>query len=508
MTSIPTDSRPPSRRALSLRTAERRAVTSFRRRVTVTVVILTLVCAGLVVFSIFQGPKLQGAQIDTARSVAQPNQQLRLFANEAVTLVQPGQVTVSPAAQFTTTTTGRVISVQFRNRLLNGTRYSVTVSGVTSVSENQKQMSTFGFSFTTDAARVLYLDRADPTAASEKNDAIIRTGISRTDRRVVYEARHIQSFVDFGDVLAVVLINDDHTNALVLVGISDQAVENIVLPGSGASSQLALSENGILGFRFSSAPTSETTAGPPAPAAAAAKSETEASEAPIRPRFDKAVLTINLASSHIAQPILGLDGHPLLAATWFFIPGGLTAAILGSDESLWRVTPGGGIPPVPLGQYAGLMSAAPDGTRLVVSDPFGPLSLDLATGVTTRLPPSQLLGVTPYGGSVQLLDTHERRVQEVVILDSATGTFTGYVVLDQGTVSRILYQNGDRHGNIEQFSVSPNGQYVAVSVVPDVAASVSDKYFAAPESTSITTLIVDIASGKTVRTLDGFGVSW
>lgn len=499
MVSTSANSAPSSRHAAARRSTERHAHRAFRRRLTATIAGLALLCAGLVVLDHFQGPKLQGAQIDTARAVTQPNQQLRLFVNEAVAQVQPGQVSVTPSTEFTTTTTAGVISVQFRSRLFSGTRYTVAIDGVTS--RYDRQTGHVAYSFTTDAARVLYLDRADPAVPGEPNDSIIRTGVTGDNRQVLYHARHIQSFVHFSDVLAATIVNDDHTSSLVLVGISDGLVENIVLPGPGAVTQLAVSEGGELGFVFSSAPPTSPPTSPPSSQPGAA-----AGTAPLR--YDKALLTMNLSGSHIAQPALGLTNLPISTQAWVFVPEGITAAVLTSDQSLILISPGTKIAPTPLGQYTGLMSAALDGRHLVVSDPFGPVSLELASGQVTRLPPNQLLGVTPYGGAVQLVGPEQRRIQEVVILHSTTGLFTGYLVLESGTASTILYQNADQFGNIERFSVSPNGQYLAVSVVPDVAASVSDAYFAAPESTSVTTFIVDIANRKIVRTLAGFSVTW
>lgn len=476
--------------------SRRRGLRSFRRRLGVTVVILALICATLVVLDHLQGPKLQAAQIDTVRAVSQPNQQLRLFANELIAPIRDRQVTITPATPFVSRVNAGAISVQFQTRLLSGVRYSVVVRGVTSAYEQQQ--STFNYSFTTDAAQLFYLDRRDPGAGTgaDGEDSIIETGITAAtgtgsaDRRVVYSARHIQSFVRFGNVLAVALINDDHSSALRLVALSDKAIENVVLPGKGQLNSLAVSDTGVLGFVYSSV----------LPAAGEEQDATS--------RLDKTLLALNLAGSHQPQPVLGLGNHPFQTLTWLFIPGGAAAAVLSGDNSLFVANLGSTTPATPLGQFSGLMSAALDGSRLVVSDPFGPLALDIATRQTTRLPPNSLRGVTPYGGDVVLVGKNQTRIQEVVILDSVTGSFSGYVVLNRGLSSKIIYQNADQLGNIETFRVSPNGQYVAVTVVPDVAASVSDHYASAPESTSVATMVVEVATARVVRTVAGFDPNW
>jgi hypothetical protein len=82
------------------------------------------------------------------------------------------------------------------------------------------------------------------------------------------------------------------------------------------------------------------------------------------------------------------------------------------------------------------------------------------------------------------------------------------VAVDDGTEGRVLYQTPNLAGSIENFHVSPNGQYVAIEVVPVIADSVSDGYGVDPRSTSITTVIVEIATGLVVRSVDGFALLW
>jgi hypothetical protein len=81
-------------------------------------------------------------------------------------------------------------------------------------------------------------------------------------------------------------------------------------------------------------------------------------------------------------------------------------------------------------------------------------------------------------------------------------------VYDDGTTSRLLYQTHADTGSIEGFSVSPNEQYVAIETIPDLGSRVSDGYAIEPRATSITTMIVDVATGKIVRGFEGFDVAW
>ena len=145
----------------------------------------------------------------------------------------------------------------------------------------------------------------------------------------------------------------------------------------------------------------------------------------------------------------------------------------------------------------------------MVSDVFGKIALSLADGTKTRIPSLPIAGASTYGGDVVLVGKDESRVQQVAVFDSATGgKFQSYLIYESGTTARILYQTKDDAGSIEGFSISPNGQFVAVNVIPDYAHSVSDGYPVGAQSTSIRTVIIDIASGAVVRSVEGFDESW
>jgi hypothetical protein len=145
----------------------------------------------------------------------------------------------------------------------------------------------------------------------------------------------------------------------------------------------------------------------------------------------------------------------------------------------------------------------------VVSDVFGKIAFSLADGTEARIPSLPIAGASTYGGDVVLLGRGTARVQQVAVFDSVTGgKFQSYLVYEKGTTSRVLYQTKDDAGSIENFSISPNGQFVAVNVIPDYANSVSDGYPVNAQSTSISTIFIDIASGAIVRSVEGFDESW
>ena len=460
------------------------ATRPFRRALAITVVALVLFVAGFAGLNYLQGPKLSSGTVDAGRVVAQGGQQLRLFANQSIRTVAKKHVSVNPAVPFTVSTSGAVIAVQFTDRLRYGTKYSVRVSDVANAF--QPRVSTFDYTFTTAPAEIYYLDRADPATGAGQDDSIIRTGLSGNERTVVYSAPRIQQFVVFAQAIAVTTLADDGTSSLSLVGLSSKLVEQIPLPGAGAIDELQGESNaGLLGFVF-------TSAGP------AASRE-----------FNSVLMRIDLSGAHTVAPVPDLAGTPLKALGWGFLGGSTSIIAQGEDQTVLLIDASKSAPPVPLGQYTELGRSSPDGKTIVVSDVFGKIAYSLADGTKTRIPSLPIAGASTYGGDVVLLGKDMARVQQVAVFDSATGgKFQSYLVYESGTTARILYQTKDDAGSIEGFSISPNGQFVAVNVIPDYANSVSDGYPVDAQSTSLSTVFIDIASGAIVRSVEGFDESW
>ncbi len=446
--------------------------------------VLALLCGGFLVLDYFQGPKLSSATVDTRQVVRQADQQLRMFADQNLATVKRSQVTISPAAPFTVTSSGQQVAVQFSRRLDYATRYTVTIRGARSI--YQDQPATLAYSFTTESASLYYLRRADPAASPEGTDSVIRTGLRGNAESVVYTAHHIQAFVAFPAVLAVVTIQDDGTDALSLVSLKDPSVvEHLLLPGAGTIDKLqASSDAGVLGFVFSSAGSS---ADPP---------------------YSSDLMTVDLTAQHTVTPVLGLDGRPLSVLDWTYLSGSTRIVAQGADQSVLLIYPKTPKSATPLGVYAALGGSSPDGASVVVADVFSRLRLSVASGRTRRIETHQVGGAKTYGGDLALLDDGSASVQQVAVFDTATGQYVSYVIHQSPSDTRVLYGGTDFTGSIDGFSVSPNGQYAAITVVPDYATSVSDGYAVDPRATSVTTVFVNIATGAVVRSVSGFDVSW
>lgn len=462
---------------------ERRRLASFRRSFGITVTALIVLCAAFLGLGYFQGVKLSSAQVDANQVVTQAGQQLRLFTNQAIAKVKARQVAITPAVAFTVSSSGSVIAVQFQSTLRYATEYKVVVKGITSVYEQQP--STIRYEFTTAGATLFYLHRARPDEPQQV-DHIYRTGLKGIADEEVYSAAHIQEFAVFPTALAVVTLNADKTNSLSLVNLSDRVVETVLLPSPGAVENLQTdAAAGILGFVFT----------PGSDGQFAQDSGT--------------LMTLDFNRAHTVTPVVGLDDKPMTALSWSFLPGSTSFVVQTIDESVLLVDAAHPTKPTPLGRYSTFSGTSPDGTSIVVGDALGNnFAYSLASAREKPLLPVEIDGAVPFGGQLVLLGRGTARVQKIALYDDTTARYDVSVVLESGDKSRLLFHSADGSDSIEGISVSPNGQYLVVEETLDTVHSVSDGYFRNSRSRNIATVIIDIATGKLVRTLDGFGVNW
>ena len=447
----------------------------FRRAFTGIVCTVVALCGLFLTLGYFQGPRLSSAQVDTNAVITQGNQQLRLFANQTVAQVSDGQVTITPATSFSVSTAEDVIAVQFDERLRYATDYTVRIAGVTSA--YLPQPSTITYSFTTGSPELFFLDRGVP------DDQIISTGLSGSDRETVFSGTRIQDFRPLLNSVAVVSLNDDRTSTLELVSLRDDVVEKVLLPDAASIGKVDAASSGtVIGFTLTSA------------------------DAGIGQINSNTLYTIDLDAGRIVSPVLGLDGQPLRVMGWQFIPGSSNLLALSNDRSLLMIDPAAGTV-TPLGQFSEFGKVSTDGAVVTMIDPRGPVALTIADGSQRRLMASPVQGEDGFLGATAML-TGADRIEKVVIPDEGGTRFASLLVYDDGRESRILYQTPDAQGGISDFSISPNGQYVAIETVPNNASSVSDDYFYDARSTSVTTIIVEIASGAQVRSFEGFALDW
>ena len=442
----------------------------FRRGVGITLAALLVLCGSLFAIGAVQGPKLSNVQLDVARTATQ---QVRLIANQAVAPVVESQVEVSPAVPFSVETTGNVIAVVFSAQLDYRTAYTITVSGVRSPARDSE--STFESTFRTADATVYYLDRGDDS------DRIYASGINPTDRRVVYQADTIMEFAVVGRVLAVVTRNADGIDALSLVQIGTTIVEELVLPDDGWVTQVQASDSALtLGFVLTSIGDND---------------------------YIRTLFTVQLASGRDLVPTLDLQGEPLHVLDWRFRPGTESLVVLDSSRALAVIDPAAPEAQLPLGDYLTISHLSQDGSTVTASDQFGFSTLTIDDLRAERLPPVLIGGEETYQGEAQVLS--DGSILETVFnYYVETNRFDSYLVRQDGSTSTPLYGEKGSKAMILQFTVSPNEQYVAIELDPNTDTSQDDGYIGNSRPTTVTTAVVEIATGTIVAEFEGFALRW
>lgn len=442
----------------------------FGRSFALVVGVLVLVCAVFGVLSQVQGPKLTRTSVDASAVVDRAGQQLRFFANQAVAHVDASQVTVTPEAAVTVQTAGDVVAVQFTERLRWDATYRVTVQGVTSL--YHPRSSTFETRFSTGTADAWRLVRGTDGA----DDVIERAPLHGGERRTVWSAPDVQAFEPFDTAVAVVT-DDGERSRLRLVSDDGLAAEDLPLPGEGRVTAFGSDRaTTTLAFSFRASGT------------------------------DTDVLwTLPLQGARQPVPVASLTGEPLQVAEWGFVPGQDTVVVRGDDDALTVADLSGVEPPRPLGTYVALQSISPDGGSVLAATALQTVRVDLATGREEPVAFAAVDGRTPFRGEVAAL-ADGRAVQQVTLALDDGGRYETRIVLDDGDEAVTLYEP-PASSSIVRFSVSPNGQYLAVETAPvDAGTDAGDLVDASPPG--VTTVVVDVAAQGVVASFAGQSVHW
>lgn len=336
------------------------------------------------------------------------------------------------------------------------------------------------------------LDRADPAEGGD--DDILQVDLHGSDgsEHPVYTDSHIIDFALAGDVLVVLTGMPDASgvvsaHSLAIVGVDGDDAREVELPAEGTIDLLQASSDGLVGFTFTSAGD------------------------PLDREYANTLLWFDPHSNTPPAPVDGEDDTPIETASWLWTNENTILAI-GADEQLVLVDPVAHTVLDTFGEWEGLEAVSADGLTAIVRDHHDTVLLGLSEGSAesdegTPFGPTPLDDRDIFGGSVVFLGNGPERIQKIGVVDSDTARVDSMIVLDDGADPRILYAAAQGEG-IDGFSVSPDGRLVAVEVVPDVSAMVSDAYYPFARATSVVTRFIDIETGDVVGESPGFGIEW
>lgn len=447
----------------------------FRRAFVGLVGVLVLLSVVFLLIGSSQGPKLADAQLDGSSVVSRPDQQLRLFLNQPVQDASTARASVTPETPATVTSNAEVVSVQFERPLFYNTDYSVRVDDIRGL--DRRASSSIEHSFTTGSPTLMYLDRGEET------DEIVRTGLKGSEREIVYTAKNIISFAVTGQALVVARAADDGSSILQLVSLVDGAVEEIRLPEPGVISKLSAADVGsVIGFTYTPVTLADDALG------------------------GSRVFVMDLELGRDLVTVGDLGDGPLLATDWRFMPNATSVIILGMEGNAFTIDSEPGSIPLPVGRLTTLTGVSQDGATVIGEDATGVVLTDLADGAQRDLAPSLVDGAQPYVGEVAIAWNGD--IVEKTALQTVSGEFIIAVAVDDGTTGRSVYQPPGIGDSIDSFRLSPNGQYVAIEMIPDGTAETRDTNPTNPRSTATTTIVVELATGIASRSFEGFNLVW
>jgi hypothetical protein len=448
-----------------------------------TVAVLVLACAGLGTASVLQGPRVVGGQLDTVAAVAGPAA-LRLVVNEAIAGLDAGQVAVSPEVPFTVQTDGSVVLVRFERALDYDAHYRVELSGVSAAAGGVE--ADLGYEFDTPGFHATWLERAN------SGDRILTGGPGQAPDEL-YRGARIQDFVELDGALLVVSLDEQGASRAEIVATDGSGNrEQLLLPGGvpGRIALLTLTGADVL-YTF-------TTLDP------------DAAVAEDLPAFDDSLFRLDLAGTHISDPVSGPDGQPIAADTLLTVPGSGTVLVHSRAGDVFRFDPSSGSPPVLLAGYAEMIALAADGRSVSVKDAFGPLLYDLEDGSETRIEPSPMGGTAavPFVADVVPL-SGGRWVERAVLPNADFTAFDSFVALDDGTSASVLFRTAQKGGSILGYRVTANERYLIAEVSPGGDSfEASDGYEADARPRDVTTVLIDLTTGDAVAQWAGSHARW
>ncbi|NQX17523.1 hypothetical protein [Rathayibacter sp. VKM Ac-2857] len=450
---------------------------SFSRVFWTATAVLVLAVGGLTAATIGKGPRVASLEVSTSGVVERDGGRARVHLDQTIEPDALDRVRVTPETPHTAELEGGVLTVTFDDTLRYATEYEIAIDDAQGTATGAE--SDLSAAFTTKDPDLFTLDRTAEDPAQP--DAIRVRPLSGGDTRVLYTADRIQDYAVVGPVLVVVTLEPDDTTLIRTLTLDTGSEGVIPLPGPGVVRELHASpEKGVLGWTFTgSAPT-----GP----------------------LDRALYAYDLTDQKAeAVPITGIDGGPLRATDWMFVPGTTSVVTHSLDDTVLLVdllTPG---TISPLGQHAELRGFVPGANRLVVADPDSGSVIDLADGSveTLDLPPAD---VGPATSPVQLLLLDSSSYLELEAdYSPETGTAQYSVVRVDASGTTEIFRTSPT-GRIRGVCLSPNGQFAAVEAVS--AEGVPDDYPDVPGFSATSTVLVDLGTGDTSRSVNGVSRDW
>ncbi len=438
---------------------------------------LALVATGGAVLTTVQGPRATAVSVDPQAAVEAAGSRLIVTTTQSLAEIDPAQITVEPAAEFTVDTSGRQVGIRFTLPLRDETDYRIRIDDVEGIGGGPT--STIDESFTTPPLEVFVLQRG----GAGEDDTIFRTELDGQEADPVFSHAHIEDFRATSTHLAIVSEDGAGDSAIIVTRRDGTGQRELPLPGRGVVTNLQTADRGdLIGYTFTDA---DIGAGG---------------------SNESALFTASLADARAEDEpaALTIEGGDARIDDWRFVPGTDAVLMLGFDSTLALVSADGG-PPVALGNAVSIDGIARGSTEAIVQRAGGLVAIDLASADERPLPVTD-----PAAGETQsvvaLPGDADSSLRVLSRLDGFTVLSTDVAVVDDSGAVRPVFEV-DPADQLMHTCVSPSSRYAAMLVAPDAVDNPYDPYLL-PLPERLQTHIVDLGTGEEVAALTGFDISW
>ncbi len=457
---------------------ERAGLRRFRRSWTALVLSLAVAAAALGTASALQGPRVSSASLNAAAAVERAGQRLVIRADQPLTAVDAADVEVSPEAAVEVSTDGAQLTLRFTGLLRYATEYRVSVAvhgAATGIAGRLEH------SFATPDIDVDTLVRHGE--GTDAPDRVVRQPLAGSGAgTTLLEAPRIQEYARAGSLVAAVVLDAEGHPGIELASTDDGLTTTVSTPPARTIRRLGANASGdLLGFIVDGEGAGATST----------------------------LYLLDLTDgSWVPRAVDGPDGSPLAAMDWLMVPGTGSLVVQAQDEQLYLVDAlHPETAPAPLGRHTELRGFLPGTLRLVVADPDRGAIVDLAQGTTTTLTlpvaePERGL----YPDAVTLTSDASYAALYVDPMGASDAGVRSVLYAVNAAGTRELFRPPNATSRIGAVCLSPNGQYLAVELVP--GGSTADGYPIRIGWRDTTTFFVDAHTGAVRRSVAGMLADW
>jgi hypothetical protein len=405
---------------------------TFRRSLVAVVTVLSVMVAGLGVWSVSQGPTLRDIVWDGSSLHKRAGGFITLRLDRAIEPVEAGQVRVSPDVPFSAESEGVILRVTFLEPLLANTEYQVEVVGLRPSGVGREaswstrfQTSGFDFLFLRDAGDAIEVHRAQP---------------GQRGSELLYRASGITSVVRVASVLAVIREGDGE-RWLELVDPISGLAERVVLPPGFDLIRLA---NATWGTTL-----------------VAVANLTGSGSAPV---FG-ALILVDVLSDRTPEVVAGISGNPLSVRSVAVSAQSGEILVLQKNQDLVRFNPLTGVV-LPVGSASELWGFDAVGRHVLYVDAQGTLAYNLTSGEQIRVPRGEFDGVAVRHQKF-VLTPNGLRLHRVAL--PGVGDGDPYMIVtreEEEGIHRLVTGSLSIPGSVGNIALSPNGQYLLVEFHP------------------------------------------